>query len=321
MKKIIIIVIAFILATNICSADEITQTGRLKIDSKIPDIDCYNLPDLTVKLKDMSNFDTTDLLTVLPNNTGHISVNNQGRFLYTNPTTDSIALLFDINIGSLLPESETNLTFMNSTEAGDTVKNIVENLFGIQTEVYHIYALNRMDYENALSQFMEELNTDTMFIDKKTVPQFTEWETDDVCYIIWLFQTEQGVPFFARGETAVAAMDVVPYCANRTSITAMLFEDGIQYLKIENMWDITSQTVNKAVIPATEAIRYYTECVNDLLATGMVYCCDVRLVYCVKDEFAKPFWSFEKEKETDTFTYVCHDLIDARNGQLVGDGE
>lgn len=294
--------------------------GRLAIETVIANDYPSELSDLQVAKKKMFAYQQ-DTQTMFPESDQYTCVaDEEGNYLYTDNISDSITCLVNVDISSAIPDLDAELDFMGINNVEQYVIQFVEDHFGISAITYKTCALKRSTYEFLYEEARDILDADLAAGGKQGATDLIQWSSEDVCYIVFLFQSFDGIPFFARGETAVANMEVMPYCVNRTGIMAIVFEDGIRYLKIENAWDVSSSMEARKILTLDEAVSMYAQYINDIVALDELVVSDIRLVYGVKDGHASPLWSFEKEEITDSFHYTCHDFVDAYSGDIIGDG-
>lgn len=294
--------------------------GRLSIDASVSRIDRSTAPDLYVEKKDMRAYQQ-DVPSMFPISDQFVCTSDElGNFLYADNLSNAVTCLINMDISSQIPELDYELTFKSRGDIEKFVVEFMEHQFGLSTSVYKMCALKRSTYESLYEEQRSILEQDLAAGGKQGATELVKWNSDDVCYIVYLFENIGNIPFFARGETAVSNMEIMPYCVSRTGIVALIFEDGIRYLKIENAWDVSSLTEATAILPVEEAITIYAQSVNDVVTLNQLLVTDIRLVYGVLDGYAHPFWSFEKVQNTDVMYYTCHDFVDACSGEFIGDG-
>ncbi len=294
--------------------------GRLSIDASISGTALIELPDCYVAKKDMRVYQQ-DVPSMFPISTQYVCTNDeQGNFLYADDLSNAVTCVINIDISSQIPDLDYELAFMSRDDVEKYITEFMEQHFGISVSIYKTCALKQSTYESLYEDQRSILEQELIAGGKQGATELIQWDSDDVCYIVYMFENIGNIPFFARGETAVSNMEIMPYCLNRTGIMALVFEDGIRYLKIENAWDVLSLTEATAILPAEDAISIYAQSVNDVITLNELLVTDIRLVYGVYDGYAHPFWSFEKTQNTDVMCYTCHDFVDACSGDFIGDG-
>lgn len=326
MRKGICLVLCLVLlgAVGVVYAEgtiHLSETiGRLSIDASISGTAPIELPDCYVAKKDMRVYQQ-DVPSMFPISTQYVCTNDeQGNFLYADDLSNAVTCVINIDISSQIPDLDYELAFMSRDDVEKYITEFMEQHFGISASIYKTCALKRSTYESLYEDQRSILEQDLIAGGKQAATELIQWDSDDVCYIVYMFENIGNIPFFARGETAVSNMEIMPYCVNRTGIMALVFEDGIRYLKIENAWDVLSLTEATAILPAEDAISIYAQSVNDVITLNELLVTDIRLVYGVLDGYAHPFWSFEKTQNTDVMCYTCHDFVDACSGDFIGDG-
>ena len=109
-----------------------------------------------------------------------------------------------------------------------------------------------------------------------------------------------------------------------TEIVAMLFPDGIRYLKLNNLWTASDNGQEQPLISQEDATAIFRENIDEAPNGEPVQVQAVRLMYAGKEGAAHPYWAFAKkldwyEGSELLMTENGWNLVDAVTGEWIGE--
>ena len=247
--------------------------------------------------------------------------------LYHDTLADAVYCVTYPDFNNQLPEDDgASLSFLGREEAAQTVVNSLQEHFGITAAVWSECAMTKTLYDELYESDREFLEDDLADGSHMGATEQVAWETEDVCYIFYLYQTVHDTPLLppVDSSTDTTPGGVKTMGLYGTEIVAMLFPDGIRYLKLNNLWTASDNGQEQPLISQEDAIAIFRENIDEAPNGEPVQVQAVRLMYAGKEGAAHPYWAFAKkldwyEGSELLMTENGWNLVDAVTGEWIGE--
>ena len=233
--------------------------------------------------------------------------------LYHDTLADAVYCVTYPTFDNPLPEDGgASLSFLSREEAAQTVVDSLQEHFGITAAVWSECAMTKTLYDELYESDREFLEDDLADGSHMGATEQVAWETEDVCYIFYLYQTVHDTPLLppVDSSTDTTPGGVKTMGLYGTEIVAMLFPDGIRYLKLNNLWTASDNGQEQPLISQEDATAIFRENIDEAPNGEPVQVQAVRLMYAGKEGAAHPYWAFAKKLDW----YEGSELLMTENG-------